>query len=293
MTTVFRFYRFIWLLGVWLCVAACGPVTVVTPTPTIAPPMITSTLPAPTLLPPTSLPATPATAVPVDTYRILNTYPHDPNAFTQGLVWDEGVMYEGTGLYGRSSLRRVDLTTGQVLQSVNLTEEYFGEGIIVVNDRIIQLTWQNQVGFVYDKTTLALLQQFSYPTEGWGITRDDQRLIMSDGTDTLYFWHPDTLAEIGRVQVTSPEGPVNRLNELEYIKGEVWANIWQTNLIARINPDTGQVLGWIDLTGLLAGIPSPQPVDVLNGIMYDAANDRLFVTGKLWPTLFEIEVVRP
>ena len=228
---------------------------------------------------------------PTYAYRIVQAYPHDREAFTQGLIFQDGLLYEGTGLRGRSSLRRVDLETGQVLQIHSLADQYFGEGITIYGDKIYQLTWQSRVGFVYDKESFELLQEFSYPTEGWGITHDGERLIMSDGTATLYFWDPETLAEIGHVQVHDQGSPVTRLNELEYVQGEIYANVWQTNLIARIDPQTGQVVGWIVLQGLLTPEDLSQPVDVLNGIAYDAASDRLFVTGKLWPKLFEIELV--
>lgn len=232
-----------------------------------------------------------APTIPRYTYRVINAYPHDPNAFTQGLVYEDGIFYEGTGLRGQSSLRRVDVASGEVQQIISLDQQYFGEGIVTWENRIIQLTWQENTGFVYDKTSFERVQEFSYPTEGWGITHDGQKLIMSDGTATLYFWDPETLAEIGRVDVFDEKGPVVHLNELEYVAGEVWANIWQTNLIARIDPATGQVVGWIDLTGLLDTAVVTQPVDVLNGIAYDAATDRLFVTGKLWPQLYEIELI--
>jgi glutamine cyclotransferase len=225
------------------------------------------------------------------TYEVINTYPHDPNAFTQGLVYEDGVLYEGTGLKGRSSLRKVELETGEVLQRLDLAAQYFGEGITIWEDKIIQLTWQSHIGFVYDKESFELLREFSYPTEGWGITHDGTRLIMSDGTATLHFLDPETFVETGSVQVFDSNGPVVRLNELEYINGEVYANIWQTDRIARIDPDTGKVTGWIDLTGLLSVEDLRQSVDVLNGIAYDAEHDRLFVTGKLWHKLFEIELV--
>jgi uncharacterized repeat protein (TIGR01451 family) len=225
------------------------------------------------------------------TYTIVSAYPHDPDAFTQGLVYEDGVLYEGTGLRGRSTLRRVVLETGEVLQSYDLPSEYFGEGITIYGDRIIQLTWQSRVGFVYDKASFELLQEFTYPTEGWGMTYDGERLIMSDGTSTLYFWDPETLEEVGQVDVYDESGPVVKLNELEYIQGEVYANIWLTDSIAKIDPQTGRVTGWIDLTGLLDPGSVTQPVNVLNGIAYDPQNDRLFVTGKLWPALFEIDLV--
>lgn len=228
---------------------------------------------------------------PIYSYRIVNVYPHDPQAFTQGLVYHNGELYEGTGLRGRSSLRRVNLETGKVLQIENLDPRYFGEGITLWNDRIIQLTWTSQIGFVYDRETFKKLREFTYPTEGWGITHDGARLIISDGTDTLYFWDPETLEEIGRIQVRDRDRPIARLNELEYVNGEILANVWQTNLIARISPETGQAIGWIDLTGLLNPQDLTQPVDVLNGIAYDREGDRLFITGKLWPKLFEIELV--
>ncbi|MBN1936115.1 MAG: glutaminyl-peptide cyclotransferase [Anaerolineae bacterium] len=225
------------------------------------------------------------------TYRVINTYPHDPDAFTQGLVYLDGLLYEGTGQHGASSLRQVELKTGQVLQQHNLPGEHFGEGIAVLNGKIYQLTWQSHVGFVYDLASFELLGQFAYPTEGWGLTHDGQRLIMSDGTPTLYFLDPVSLERIGQIAVYDGENPVARLNELEYVNGEIWANVWQTDRIARIDPNSGQVLGWIDLTGLLAPEDRLQPVDVLNGIAYDAAGNRILVTGKWWPKLFEIEIL--
>ncbi len=226
---------------------------------------------------------------PAWTVRVINTYPHDSMAFTQGLVFQDGILYEGTGLNGRSSLRQVELETGKVIQQINLAEQFFGEGIVVWEQTVVQLTWQSNTGLVYDKKNFKLLRQFSYPTEGWGITHDGRRLIMSDGTATLHFWQPDTLQEIGQVNVYDSDGPVMRLNELEYVQGEVWANVWQTDMIARIDPQSGQVTGWIDLGELRRFIE--QPTDVLNGIAYDAAQSRLFVTGKLWPFVFEVQIV--
>jgi len=207
------------------------------------------------------------------------------------LVFEEGVLYEGTGLNGRSTLRRVELETGEVLQIHELPAQFFGEGVTVYGNDIIQLTWQSHVGFVYDRDSFELLQEFNYSTQGWGITHDGERLIMSDGTATLYFLDPETFEEIGRVGVYDNDGSVNRLNELEYVQGEIYANVWQTNCIARIDPQTGQVVGWIELKGLLTPEDRSEPVDVLNGIAYDAENARLFVTGKLWPKLFEIELI--
>jgi glutamine cyclotransferase len=235
------------------------------------------------------LTAKPANSEPVSySYRIVHVYPHDENAFTEGLLIDNGVLYESTGLYDNSSLRRVELETGEILQLYALPNQYFGEGITVFDDKIIQLTYQSHIGFVYDKTSFDLLQNFSYSTEGWGITTDGSRLIMSDGTSTLYFLDPETFQKIGQVEVHD-NGTVTRLNELEYVKGKVYANIWLEEKIAIINPQTGQVEGWINLSGL-QNMGNQDPEAVLNGIAYDAASDRLFVTGKLWSQLYEIEL---
>ena len=230
---------------------------------------------------------------PVVGYRIVNTYPHDPRAFTQGLVFADGVLYEGTGLRGQSSLKKVDLKTGNILQARQLPARFFGEGITIYGNRVIQLTWRARVGFVYDMQTFQLLDTFNYPTEGWGITHDGRSLIMSDGTSTLYFLDPQTFREVDRLEVHTRDGPVSRLNELEYVQGEIYANVWKTDRIARISPETGEVVGWIDLEGLLRPEDRNSRIDVLNGIAYDVKNDRLFVTGKLWPKLFEIELVVP
>ena len=229
--------------------------------------------------------------IPIYTYNVISTYPHDRNAFTQGLVFEDGVLYEGTGGYGHSTLRRVELDTGDILQIRELSAQFFGEGITIYGDRIIQLTWKSNIGFAYDKGSFELLQEFNYSTEGWGITHDGERLIMSDGTATLHFLNPQTFEVIGQLEVFDKDGPVTRLNELEYIKGEIYANVWQTDRIARITPETGQVTGWIELEGLLTIEDRLEPVDVLNGIAYDAKTDRLFVTGKWWPKLFEIELI--
>jgi glutamine cyclotransferase len=230
-------------------------------------------------------------SVPVNyTYEVVKVYPHDQNAFTQGLVIEKGVLYESTGLYGNSTLRRVDLETGNVMQSYALPAEFFGEGITVFGDRIIQLTWQSHKGFVYDKYSFDLLQEFSYPTEGWGITNDGSQLIMSDGTANLYFLDPETFQKVGQVEVRDGNASVTNLNELEYIDGEVYADIWGEEKIAVIDPSTGQVKGWIDLTGIY-NQANRGPNDVLNGIAYDAEGDRLFVTGKMWSQLFEIKLI--
>ncbi len=224
------------------------------------------------------------------TYSVVHAYPHDTSAFTEGLVYAEGFLYESTGLYGSSTLRRVDLTSGDVLQETHLGGQFFGEGLAVLNDSFVQLTWQEHVGFVYDRVSFALLQNFTYGTEGWGLTFDGQSLIVSDGTDNLYFLDPFTFQRTGQVQVREGNAAVANLNELEYVNGDVYANIFQQQKIAIINPQTGQVKAWIDLTGLqdLNGFNSEM---VLNGIAYDNQNGRLFVTGKNWPQLFEIELV--
>lgn len=228
-------------------------------------------------------------SAPVAGYKIVHTYPHDPGAFTQGLVYQDGFLYEGTGMNGESSIRKVDLSSGKVLQKVDLPRNYFGEGIVLWKDKLIELTWQTKIGFVYDRATFKLLRSFTYGREGWGITQDGKRLIMSDGSSTLYFWDPETFQEIGHLDVADKGKPVSNLNELEYIHGEIYANVWQTERIARISPMTGHVIGWIDLSGLLT--PAEKAgTDVLNGIAYDAKLKRLFITGKHWPKLFEIQV---
>ena len=224
------------------------------------------------------------------TYRIVNTYPHDPAAFTQGLAFENGFLYEGTGQRERSSLRRVELETGEVLEGRALDDRFFGEGIAIVSDRIIQLTLSSNVGFIYDRDTFARQGEVTYETPGWGLTFDGNRLIMSDGTANLYFRDPESFELLSQVEVRIEDTPLNNLNELEFVGDEVFANIWQTDLIARISPTTGEVLGLIDMAGLL----TPQEAgraDVLNGIAYDANGDRLFVTGKLWPWLFEVQLV--
>ena len=226
--------------------------------------------------------------VPVSTVRVVNTYPHDPEAFTQGLVVLNGELYEGTGRNGQSSLRRVALETGEVLQRRNLGALYFGEGITIMNDRVYQLTWQSQLGFVYDRASFDLQKTFFLPGEGWGITHDGTHLIVSDGTAQLRFLDPDTQQEVKRITVTEDGMPLSRLNELEYGAGEVWANVWYTDFIVKIDPATGRITGKLDLAGLHSTRGAD---DVLNGIAWDAAAERLFVTGKLWSALYEIEVV--
>jgi glutamine cyclotransferase len=232
-----------------------------------------------------------AQTTPLYTYQIVNSYHHDPDAYTQGLIFRDGVLYESTGLKGQSTLRKVALESGEVQQAVELPQQYFGEGITEFEGEIIQLTWQEQTGFVYDLVTFEQLETFSYPTEGWGLTHDGQMLMMSDGSANLYFLDPDTLQAVSLVAVSSESLQVPRLNELEYIEGEIWANVYQTSCIARIDPATGQVLGWIDISGMLAPQDLPGS-EVPNGIAYDPAGKRIFVTGKRWPKLFEI-VVQP
>ena len=223
----------------------------------------------------------------VSPYQVIRSYPHDRQAFTQGLVFDAGFFYEGTGLLGRSSLRRVELASGRILKEIKLESAYFGEGITVFGDRIVQLTWQSHVGFVYEKTSFRLLRTFAYPQEGWGITHDGKRLMMSDGTSVLHFLDPNDYREIGTLSVHDERGPVTGLNELEYVQGLIYANVWPTDRIAVIHPRSGRVEAWLELKGLL-GKTDSQGVDVLNGIAYDGRGDRLFVTGKLWPKVFEI-----
>jgi glutaminyl-peptide cyclotransferase len=228
-------------------------------------------------------------AVPRYTYAVVRTYPHDRRAFTQGLQYLDGVLYEGTGNHGESSIRKVRLETGEVLQRRDLAKEHFGEGIVVWKSELFQLTWQSRVGFVYDRDTFAPKRTFRYTGEGWGLTQDAEGLIMSDGTDVLRFIEPTTFKERRSLKVTTSGQPVRQLNELEYVKGEIFANIWMTDTIARIDPKTGRVTGWIDLTNLLTPAER-RATDVLNGIAYDAAGDRVFVTGKWWPKLFEIRI---
>ena len=224
-------------------------------------------------------------------FRVVKVYPHDRNAFTQGLEYRDGFLYEGTGLIGRSALRKVRLDTGQVVQSSELPQPFFGEGITVVGQQVIQLTWQSQTGFVYDKANFRVVKSFNYPGEGWGMTNDGKQIYMSDGTAQIRVWDAVSLKELRRITVTDRSRPVTAINELEFVRGEIWANVWQTDRIARISPADGRVRGWIDLSGILPPAERASADAVLNGIAYDSANDRLFVTGKLWPKLFEIKVI--
>ena len=232
---------------------------------------------------------TPAAALPIYTYTVSHTYPHDRDAFTQGLQFVDGILYEGTGLNGRSSIRKTRVETGEVLQIRNVPQQYFGEGITIWNKELFQLTYQSGVAFAYDAQSFAPTRSFKYTGEGWGLTHDQNSLIMSDGSEYLRFLDPATFAERRRLQVTAAGKPLKNLNELEYVKGEIFANIWQTDYIARIDAATGRVTSYIDLRGLLTPREAAG-VDVLNGVAYDAAGDRLFVTGKLWPKMFEIKL---
>jgi glutamine cyclotransferase len=225
--------------------------------------------------------------VPVQQVEVVASYPHDPMAFTQGLVFDKGQLFEGTGRHGESSLRRVDLESGEVQQRADLGLRYFGEGITILGERIYQLTWQSHIGFVYERDSFRQLQTFFLPGEGWGLTHDGSALIVSDGTPVLRFLDPENFRELRRVTVTEAGQPLARLNELEYIDGEVWANVWYTDYIVRIDPASGVVTGKLDLSGLHQG---REPDAVLNGIAWDAESRRLFVTGKLWPALYEIRL---
>lgn len=227
---------------------------------------------------------------PIYGYDVLHVWPHERTAFTQGLLFLDGILLESTGLYGQSSLRKVDLETGNVVKRVEVPTQYFAEGLAALNSKLFQLTWQNQKGFVYDLASFRLEQEFSYQGEGWGLTTDGHLLIMSDGTDQIRFLDPGTFEEKRRVAVLAHGQPVLRLNELEYIKGEVFANVWGSDYVVRIDPATGKVVGVIDFTGLLAAQDRTENTDVLNGIAYDAAGDRLFVTGKRWPKLFEVRL---
>ncbi len=225
--------------------------------------------------------------------RVIHVYPHDRSAFTQGLEYRGGYLYEGTGLYGHSTLRKVELETGKVVQEIQIPSQYFGEGITVLNERIDQLTWKAHVGFVYQQSTFRVLRTFAYPGEGWGLTNDGQQIYMSDGTAQIRLLDPATLEERKRITVHDGSQQIENVNELEWVRGEIYANIWQTDRIARISPVDGRVVGWIGAAGLLAPEDTAtQPVDVLNVIAYDSMGDRLFVTGKLWPKLFEIQLVR-
>lgn len=229
---------------------------------------------------------------PVQSYKVVATFPHDPDAFIQGLVFADGEFYESTGLNGHSTLRRVEITTGKVLQQIKVPDEYFAEGLALVGDELLQLTWQHHRGFVYDRKTFAQKRTFPYKSEGWGIAYDGtSQLVMSDGSDTLTFMDPKTLAPTRSIRVRDAGRSIDRLNELEWIDGEIWANVWLTDRIARISPTTGEVNAWIDFGSLWPVNQRPNPGDqVLNGIAYDRATRRIFITGKKWPRLYQVAV---
>jgi glutamine cyclotransferase len=230
-------------------------------------------------------------AIPIYDVEVVHSYPHDATAFTEGLFYLNGFLYESTGLEQHSTIRKVRLETGETVQKIDIPAQYFGEGIVNWHGHLISLTWKSQIGFVFDLNTLKLQRQFKYPGEGWALTRNDKQIIMSDGTPQLRFLNPATLEETGRIQVTVEGKPLANLNELEWVKGEIYANVWQTNWIARIDPGNGHVVGLVNLSGLLKQSEVVQGLtDVLNGIAYDGQTDRLFVTGKNWPKLFEIRL---
>ncbi len=225
-------------------------------------------------------------------WTLVKTYPHDSSAFTEGLFFHDGALYESTGLEGQSDIRKVRLKDGKILQKTALDPQYFGEGIVNWNDRLVSLTWRHRLGFVWTLADFAPVADFRYEGEGWGLTQDGRHIIMSDGSAQIRFLDPDTLAETRRITVTWNGRPVDRLNELEWVKGEIYANIWYDSHIARIDPATGAVIDWLDIAPLVKASGAKGQEAVANGIAYDAAKDRLFVTGKLWPRLFEIKVGR-
>lgn len=234
-------------------------------------------------------PAAQRRSAPVQSFTVVKSFPHDPGAFTQGLVYADGEFLESTGLFGESSLRRVEVATGKVLQRKAVDAQYFAEGLALVGDALVQLTWQSKIGFVYDRKTFTQRRTFQYQTEGWGIAYNAKGgLVMSDGSDRLMFLDPRTYAVTRTIRVADAGRPVTQLNELEWIEGEIWANVWMTDRIARIAPDTGVVNAWVDLSSLWPQARRAPPADVLNGIAYDAAGKRIFVTGKKWPRVFEI-----
>lgn len=224
-------------------------------------------------------------------YKVIHSYPHDREAFTQGLFYDKGSLFEGTGQESGSSLREVELETGKVLRQLNLSSSLFGEGITLYGEKIYQVTWTSKVGFVYDKSTFKLINKIYYQTQGWGLTTIKDQIVMSDGSNVIYFFEPETFTVVSRIEVYNNREKVDSLNELEYINGEIWANIWMSDRIARIDPASGKVLGYIDLKGILPESEQNHDTDVLNGIAYDQDGGRIFITGKKWPKLYEIRLI--
>lgn len=233
-----------------------------------------------------------AASEPIYKPEVINTYPHDAKAFTQGFTYLDGIFYEGTGQYGGTSIRQVKPESGRILKRLDQSGMLFGEGITVIDGKLIQLTWKNQVGLVYNAKTFEKIEEFSYESEGWGITHDESTLYMSDGTSVLYLLDPENYEQVGQIEVYSEKGAVHGLNELEFARGELFANVFPTHYIARIDPETGKVIGWIDASSVISELPYTKGLDVLNGIAYDAEEDRIFITGKYWPVVFEIELVR-
>lgn len=231
-----------------------------------------------------------AIKAPISKVAIINIFPHDPESFTQGLAYHQGYLYESTGLNGKSVLKKIEIKSGKAVKSVKLSEKYFGEGMAILGNKIYQLTWQNQTGVIYDLASFRTIGTFSYQGEGWGLTNDGKSLIMSNGSSVINYLNPITFKVIREINVQDGDIPVNNLNELEFVRGEIWANVFQEDVIARISPQTGKVLGWIDLSQLNTLLPQSERRDVLNGIAYDPESDRLFITGKFWPNLFEIKV---
>ena len=229
---------------------------------------------------------------PTYTFEVVNSYPHDPAAFTQGLQWRDGRLFESTGQVGTSDIREVDLSSGRVLRTRPLAAPHFGEGMVIIGSTLYEITWTTGKAFSYDWQSFTPQKTFSYDGEGWGLTTDGSAIIMSNGTSSITWRDPVTFAAQHTINVTDHGNPVSQLNELEWVKGEIWANVWQSDQIARIDPATGNVVGWIDLAGILPAIDRTGKEDVLNGIAYDAAGDRIFVTGKLWPKLYEIRLKR-
>ncbi|HEY9155718.1 MAG TPA: glutaminyl-peptide cyclotransferase [Opitutaceae bacterium] len=284
---LFRVHRFLAKCGLML-IGSMAIAAEPTPVPLATP----ASVPLPTATPSPAASSPAATAV-HETYEIVHVYPHDTTAFTEGLLVAHGHFFESTGLNGESTLREVDITTGRVLRRVSLKSEYFGEGLAVLGDRAYQLTWKNNVGFVYSLDTFQVVDQFFFVGEGWGLTSDGETLIMSDGTSHLRVLDSKTLQTARTIDVTYEGQPLTNINELEYIHGQIFANIWQTNAVVRIDPATGKVIGIIDFSGLLKPTDYGPNTDVLNGIAYDAERDRLFITGKKWPKIFEVRLNPP